>query len=524
MKLPHRPRGAALLAGAASGALLAVATAPGPLGPLAFVALAPLLAVVVSAASLRIGLAAGASCGLVFFGAGFHWVPAQVGGPVLWLAFLAGVPLLAMPLALLGAALGGLARSGGRGLALAAAPSGWVLVEVLRTAGPLGTPWLRLGDALAAWPSLAQLASLGGVALLSGWIVAVNAALAGAVLGKRARRPALGAALVLLAGAAAFGVLRLGAAGAAAPTAPPVRIAAVQPDVGAGERHVRARFDEHLGRLLALSRTARDAGADLVAWPESSFERTGGEQGHLFLGSIANHLGLPLLAGLRRASPEAPGARWNSMALAEPGGTTRIAGDKARPVPLHERAADFPLARWLDARGWWPGRVRAAAAAGVIDVDLPRAARVRIGILLCIDAAHPDLARDLRRRGAEILLNPANEAEPGQWAARQHAAIARLRAIETGLPMVRVANTGPSTWIDGFGREIARIEAGAPAAGVAAVTPPLAVTPYARWGDPVAWIALLAPVAAALAVGPHGRRTHVSSGAHEPRPLRGGKR
>lgn len=524
MMLPHRARRAALLAGSGSGALLAFATAPGPFGPLVFVGLVPLVAAAVSAASLRTGLVAGASCGLVFFGVGFHWVPAQVGGALLWGAFLAGVPLLATLLALLGAGLGGLARCGGRGLALAAAPTGWVLVESLRTTGPLGTPWLRLGDALAAWPSLAQLASVGGVALVSGWIVAVNAAFAGAALGARARRPALGAALVLLAGGAAFGAVRLGAAGAASPIAAPVRIAAVQPDVGAGERHVRARFDEHLGRLLALSRTARDAGADLVAWPESSFERTGGEDGHLFLGSIANHLGVPLLAGLRRAAPEAPGARWNSIALAEPGGTTRIAGDKVRPVPLYERAADFPLARWLDARGGWPGRVRAAPSAGVIDVDLARAAPVRLGILVCIDAAHPDLARALRRRGAQVLLNPANEAEPGQWAARQHAAIARLRAIETGLPLVRVANTGPSTWIDGFGREIARIEAGSPAAGVAAVTPPLPATPYARWGNSLAWVALLAPIAAALAVGPHGRRSRNSSGARELLPLRGGKR
>src|SRR5690606_13074286 len=158
-------------------------------------------------------------------------------------------------------------------------------------------------------------------------------------------------------------------------------------------------------------------------------------------------------AGLRRPVPGGPpGVRWNSAALALPGGTTRVAGDKVRPVLVYERAPESPLARRLAAAGWWPGRVLPADAAGLIEVPRANGAPVRVGVVLCIDAAHPELARDVRRRGAELLVSPANEAEPGSWVARQHATLARLRAIETGLPLVRVANTGPSAWSDGHGR------------------------------------------------------------------------
>lgn len=501
--------------------MLAGATAPGPLGPLGFVALVPLLATAVSTRSVRAGLGAGASCGVVFFGAGFHWVPANVGGAALGAAFAAGVPLLAAYVASVGAGLTALARWLGRGVALAAAPAAWVAAEAMRTSGPLGTPWLRLGDALAAWPVLAQPASVGGVALLSGWIVAVNAALTWIVVG--GRRRAVAAALAAILAPVVFGQLRLERVGGAprASQAGAVSIAAIQPNIAAGERHARARFDDNLGRLLALSRTARDAGAELVVWPEGAFERVGNEEGHLFLGSVSTHLGLPVLAGLRRSAPGAPDARWNSLALSMPDGTSRIAGDKVRPVPFYERAADFPLARLLADLGWWPGAVRAAASPGVIDAELAASRSVRLGVLLCIDAAHPDLARDLRLRGADLLVNPANEAEAGAWPARQHAAIARLRAIETGLPLVRVANTGPSTWVDGFGREIARIEASSPGASVGPLPPRLPMTPYARWGDAIAWLALQAPPAIALAVRGAVARSRFHDAAHPLQPREG---
>lgn len=510
-----------LAGGASSGALLALATAPGDLGPVAFVALSPFLVVVVRARSSRAGSIAGGALGLVLFGAGFHWVPLELGGPVLAAVFLSGVPLLSLPIAALGSSLGWLARRTDARLALAAFPAAWVGIEALRASGPLGTPWLRLGDALATWPVLAQPAALGGVGLLGGWIAAVNAALAAAAVGGTGRRRAATVAVALLACPLLAGALRLAFA-ADTGEANRFRVAAVQPDLARGERHVRARFDENLGRLLALSRRARAARADLIVWPESAFEGTGGEQGHPFLGSIANDLEVPVLAGLRRAVPGAPERRWNSVALAEPGGATRVVGNKVRPVPLYERAPDFALADRLAAAGWWPGVVQAADRAGVASTPLARGGEARVGILLCIDAAHPDLARDLRRQGAELLLNPANEAESGSWAARQHAALARLRAIETGLPLVRVANNGPSIWVDGYGREVARLAAGAPGAAVVGVPAALAATPYARWGDAPVWAGLLAPVALA---GAGARRSGgvLSSEAHELRPLRGGR-
>ena len=74
----------------------------------------------------------------------------------------------------------------------------------------------------------------------------------------------------------------------------------------------------------------------------------------------------------------------------------------------------------------------------------------------------------------------------------QHFAQARVRAIEQGLPLARAANTGISAVVDPLGRVVASL--GLDQAGyIDAVLPaPLPATPYVRFGDVPALIAIAA--------------------------------
>ncbi|MFN7598385.1 MAG: apolipoprotein N-acyltransferase, partial [Cereibacter sp.] len=118
--------------------------------------------------------------------------------------------------------------------------------------------------------------------------------------------------------------------------------------------------------------------------------------------------------------------------------------------------------------------------------------------LICYEAIFPQGVRGAPGR-ADWILQITNDAWFGTLTGPfQHLAQARLRAIEQGLPLVRVANTGVSAVIDAKGRVLAAIPLGEAAFLDRALPPALAATPYARWGDgPV--LALLAAFAATLA-------------------------
>jgi apolipoprotein N-acyltransferase len=82
----------------------------------------------------------------------------------------------------------------------------------------------------------------------------------------------------------------------------------------------------------------------------------------------------------------------------------------------------------------------------------------------------------------------------------QHFLIARVRAIEEGLPIVRAANSGISGVIDPYGRVVERLSLGL--RGVVDSSLPIALppTPFARYGDAI--IATLYLICAGAALWP----------------------
>ena len=98
---------------------------------------------------------------------------------------------------------------------------------------------------------------------------------------------------------------------------------------------------------------------------------------------------------------------------------------------------------------------------------------------------------------------------PGPY---QHFASARLRAVEEGLPLVRVANTGISAIIDAHGRVIDQLPLGAQ--GLIDGPLPMALasaTLYGRFGNAVVFALIAVVAAAGLALGRRGSAANSSA-------------
>lgn len=86
--------------------------------------------------------------------------------------------------------------------------------------------------------------------------------------------------------------------------------------------------------------------------------------------------------------------------------------------------------------------------------------------------------------GATMLINMSNLAWFGNsWALRQHLQISRLRAIETGRPMLRATNTGMTAAIAPSGHVGAVLNPGSAGILDVEVQGTQGLTPYVKWGN-----------------------------------------
>lgn len=475
------------------GRALAVVVGAGPalafpaagLGWLAFVALVPVLLAVAAAPSRREASWRAGLSGAGFFVAVHHWLLPSVSVFAVPLALALGA--LWVPWGLLAwRLLGGPATAGRLLASLVLLPSAWVAAELARSWEHLGGPWALLGTSQWAYRPVLELAAVGGVWLVSFVLVCVNVAVA--VAASRDTTPRLRVAAVLVAGGIVAATLAHGGWRSSPRTPGVAVVAGVQTGVvhGAGER-VRAHELATAG--IAGSRP------DLVVWGESSvgFDLTTRPRHLGRIAGLARAVGADVLVNVdaRRGS----GGIFKTSLLVGPNGP-RGRYDKARLVPFGEY---IPLRSMLG----WVGSVTDAAVEDRrrgSDPAVLHSGRLRLGPLVCFESAFPDLARQLVRSGADVVVvQSATTTFQGSWAQPQHASLAAVRAVESGRSVVHVSVSGVSAVFDPSGRRLAWL--GADRVGTMVTPVPVATgtTPYVRYGDWVPYGSLAVLAAAGLA-------------------------
>jgi apolipoprotein N-acyltransferase len=496
-RLGSRPRLAALCL----GALSALALPPVHLLPL-LLGFAGLAHLVLAAPRPRRAMAIGWCFGFGHFLVGLHWVAIAFLVDVERYGALAlpAVLLLAAGLGLFAAAAAFLValrrwRSPAAGaLALALA---WSATELLR--GEIGGfPWNLTGQALAFSALLLQPAALVGAYGLS-LLVLVAATLPASLLreGGARRQPPLLAALLALT-LLGHGAWRL--AEAEGGEVDGVRLRLVQANVAQFHKWdpelVARWFDRH----LALSADGAD-GVTHVIWPESAtpYQLERDPTAREMIARVVPPGGLLLTGGDRLDLDGPTPAASNSLFALDDQGTILDRYDKVDLVPFGEYLPFRPLLGRIGLGSLIGGTIDFEPGPGRRTLALP--GLPPFSPLICYEAIFPGRAIDPAARPA-WLLNITNDGWFGRSAGPyQHLAMARLRAVEEGLPLLRAANTGISAVIDAHGRVRARL--GLDRMGVIDSALPAALAnppPYARFGRLALALVVLALASVAVLV------------------------
>ncbi|WBU58927.1 apolipoprotein N-acyltransferase [Paracoccus albus] len=492
----------AVLVDALLGAAVATGQAPWGLWPLSLLALSIIFWRIAAARTA-------ASCGWRALGAGMGYFALAMSWIVEPFFVQPEIYGWMAPFALLFMALGGglfwsvpgwiAGRIAGHGNAIVVAfAAGLVLSDWLRGWIFTGLPWALLGHIWIDTP-VAQSAAYAGAIGLTALTVAV------AALPVIFRRNGTAAALSLWPGTALSVLLvaTLWVGGLKRLDTPIVEtgvtLRLVQPNAEQALKWDPEWAQIFWQRLLQESAAPADGPApDAVIWPETAVSFPLNVAGEA-LPVLSEAAGTTVLMGIQR---DEDARYYNSFIEVAPGGEVRQIYDKFHLVPFGEYIP------WGDQMARIGIRAFAAQLGFGYSAGSGPAVMQSEGLppfqpLICYEAIFPQHLRSVE--GAEWLLQATNDAWFGTLSGPyQHLAQARLRAIESGMPLMRAANTGITASIDPLGRITASLPLGVVGHIDAPLPAALPRTIWMKFGPlPIVIISILLIVVAGFHRRPH---------------------
>lgn len=359
----------------------------------------------------------------------------------------------------------------------------WVLFEWIRSWFLTGFPWNLLGSVLAFDDSLIQFASLSGTYGLS--MIVLLAAMAPAFYFRyRSKTSALVSVLIpllLLGFLWGFGTYRLNSETLSDSQ---TRIRMVQPAIPQTLKWNPAILENNLNRYIKMSQAKGIKDIDFTIWGEtaSPFPL---DLDSFHLKSVRE--AVPphgfLITGLVRYEFAADGSHHplNSLFVIDREGKITGSYDKSHLVPFGEY---IPLRRylpeWIKPLANVIGTFKAGP--GPQTVTIP--GQPGFGGLICYEVIFPHQIINPDQR-PEWIVNLTNDGWYGDSAGpRQHLVSSRLRAVEEGITVARVANTGISALISPYGIVLGQISLND--AGILDINlpnPSQFSTTYGKYGD-----------------------------------------
>ncbi|MGW8228933.1 MAG: apolipoprotein N-acyltransferase, partial [Gammaproteobacteria bacterium] len=420
--------------------------------------------------------------GLGMFGVGVSWVyvaihvfgyapvPLALVMTTAFVAFLALYPALQSYVAVTFQQRLGLSRTTSL---LLIYPSVWVLVEWLRGWFLTGFPWLNLGYSQLNTP-LAGIAPVLGVYGVS-WATALTAGLVLIILlaVKHRTRLLVGGGLAML----FIGATGLSAMEWTEKYGDPIKVSLLQ---GNAPQMTKWDPDQIQARLdLYANLTRQHWDSDLIFWPENAMTT--------FYHTLADDYFAPLVAEAKQHGTDlVVGVPVLDLQTDQYYSSFVVPGDN--PKMYHKRHL-VPFGEFVPLESLLRGLISffdlpmSSFSRGSDDQPPLKAAGQLLAPTVCYEDAFGEEVINFLPQ-ATLLINGSNNAWYGDsFAPHQHLQISRMRALETGRPLLRATTNGISAIIDYKGYVVKRSPQFETYVLSGEVQPRSGATPYVRWGN-----------------------------------------
>ncbi|PWJ71804.1 MULTISPECIES: apolipoprotein N-acyltransferase [unclassified Fibrobacter] len=340
-------------------------------------------------------------------------------------------------------------------------------IEMTRTRGDFSFPWSHLGYVFGNHVEFLQMLPWIGIFGYTVLVVASNQVVAGAferLAGNLKNRqelkktvPLLSVPVILLLALFLQGTYVLSKPEAApfygAENKENPSIALVQPSIAQGAKWSKERFDNIVNKTLGMVKDSVPPGTDLIVLAETAIPDYIRRQPKVIrrLHRLADEMQGSILTGTLDYKRNDPGSIrtydiYNSAFLFTPNDISfpkRYI--KKHLVPFSERIPFddiFPILNYVDL----------GEGDFVTGKETPVYGPFKWTPYICYDAIFGDLIREAIREGSRLMVNITNDGWFGRSTAPyQHMNLIRYRAIENGMPVARLANSGVSLFIDQYG-------------------------------------------------------------------------
>ena len=267
-------------------------------------------------------------------------------------------------------------------------------------------------------------------------------------------------------------------------------ITLVQPNIEQKDKWRPETRNISLKKLIQLSKQNVSEFKDInriIIWPETSFEGSIPNEMN-FLSNISKKIltdpKAVLVVGLLRVETN---KLFNSLVFVNSKGDIINKYDKIHLVPFGEyipfRSKFITIANFLSTKDF---------TSGSIEPNFKLKGFGEILTLICYEILFTDEVTARLSKNTNLLINITNDAWFGKTVGPyQHLALAKIKAVELGIPLARVANTGISALISPYGKEITSIPLYESGVKTVSLVSPLEYTIYRKYGEIIFLVSIL---------------------------------